>query len=169
MEHICTTVISEGGQESTGITYYLSTGGTHIDANAADSLYAVIGMRLKSTHLSATVIPEYVSILTETSDDVEWVLVSNPTVAGTFTYADETNMPVQAAYGATANTVTGGTQIAGGWVASGASAGAESSALDTELLLGSAIDGTPDELVLCVRPLSANCDAQASIGFRSLL
>lgn len=169
LEHICTTVISEGGQESTGITYYLSTAGTHIDANSVDTLYAGIGIRLKSTHLSATILPEYVSILTESSDDVEWVLVSNPTVAGTFTYADQTNMPVQAAFGATANTVTGGTQLAGGWVAAGASAGALTAALDTELLLGSAIDGTPDELVLCIRPLSANCDAQVSIGFRSLL
>ena len=169
LEHICTTVISEGGQESTGITYYVSTEGTHLDANAVDTLYAGVGLRLKSTHLSATVIPEYVSVLTETSDDVEWCLVMNPTVAGTFAFVDQANAPVQVALGATANTVTGGTKIAGGWLAAGNTAGAVTESLDTELLLGSAIDGTPDELVLCIRPLSINCDVQLAIGYRSLL
>lgn len=169
LEQICTTVISEGGKEDTGLTSYVSTNGVHIDANAVDTTYALLGIRLKSTHLSVTLIPQYVSTLAETSDDYEWILLMNPTVAGTFSYSDVTNMPIQVARGATANTITGGTPIAGGWVKAGVQGGGATENLDTELLLGSAIDGTPDELVLACRPLTANLDIQGSIGFLALL
>ena len=40
--------------------------------------------------------------------------------------------------------------------------------LKNSLLLGAKIDGTPDEIVLCVRPLSANADIQGSLTWREL-
>lgn len=164
--HICSSVISEGGAHEIGTIRYASTNGTHVDANTANTIYALVGLRLKSTHLDAVVKELSVTALAETNDDFEWLVAINPTVAGTFTYADETNSVVQVARGATANTVTGGTFIAGGFADASA---AQNAALDAAIHLGSAIDGTRDELVLCARPLSANADIQGSITWRELV
>lgn len=53
---------------------------------------------------------------------------------------------------------------------SGTSSGAEIAAqLENALYLGATIDGTVDEIVLCIRPLSANADIQASITWREVV
>lgn len=165
MTAICSTVISEGGSQELGILRYKSTEGTHVDADVADTLYAVVGIRLKTTHLDSVVKLANKSMASQTNDDFEWVIMLNPTVAGTFTYNDQTNSAVQAATGATANTVTGGTAITGGFVKNDVQS---SSVLANALYLGSAIDGTRDEIVLCVRPLTANADIQGSLTWREL-
>ncbi|MCH8263889.1 MAG: hypothetical protein IIC10_00720 [Proteobacteria bacterium] len=54
-----------------------------MDANTADLIYALVGIRLKSTHLAATVNLESFSVLAETNDDFEWLVIFNPTVADT--------------------------------------------------------------------------------------
>jgi len=118
LECICSTVISEGGLEETGLFRTLSTAGTHCDANAADTVYAIIGTKLKSTHLDQIYRIKKITMLEEGKADFEWLLLLNPTVAGTFSYSDVSNSPIQAAYGATANTVTGGTPIGGGFSSS---------------------------------------------------
>ena len=165
MKCICSSVISEGGQENNGILRYTSNGVTNVDANVAGTVYAVIGIRLKSTHLESTIKEVKGTLLATTNDNFEWTLRFNPTVAGTFTYADETNSSVQTAKGATANTVTGGLIIDGGY---GSSNVQQSAQLVNSIHLGSKIDGTPDTLVLCVRPLTSNCDMFGSITWREL-
>lgn len=161
--HICTSVVAEGGQEKNGALFAASTGGTHVDANAANSIYAVVGIRLKSTHFGATVRAVQIAMMSETADDFEWSLYWNPTVAGTFTYSDVTNAAVQSATGATENTVTNGTLVACGW---STSSSAMATAIESTIRLGATIGGTADQLVLCVRPLSSNADIQGSLTWR---
>jgi len=165
LECICSTVISEGGLEETGFLRTLSTGGTQCDADTADTIYAVIGTKLKSTHLDQVYRIKKLSMLEEGKADFEWLLLLNPTVAGTFTYSDVSNSAIQAAYGATANTVTGGTLIAGGFSSAG---NAISDDILNSIYAGSTISGTADEMVLCVRPLSANADIQATLTYLEL-
>lgn len=164
--HICDSVASEGGLEDNGVIRSASTNGTHVDANTANTVYAVVGIRLKTTHLDTTIKSLSLSMLAETQDAYEWLMYLNPTVAGTFTYSDETNSAIQAARGATANTVTGGVLIASGWAST---ASGTTAVVDSLLRLGAAIDGTRDEFVLCVRPLGNNSDIQGSITWRELL
>lgn len=173
LDHICSSVISEGGREDNGIIRYQSTSGTHIDANTENTIYAVIGIRLKSTHLGACIKPINTTLIESVgSNHYEWLLLLNPTVAGTFTYSGETNSAVEIATGATANTVTGGYKLAGGFNSSSfLGGGGTSDVLNTALRLGSNIDGTVDELVLCVRPVagSTNINVEGSISWRELL
>ena len=144
----------------------------HINANTADTWYALIGLRLKSTHLGFSIDTVAMHILSETSDDFEWALFLNPTVAGTFTYADH-DSAVQLAIGDTvgnpsANTVTIGSAHA---IARGFGSGSSTEtglAPLTLLKLGAAIDGTRDEIVMCVRPLGSNADYQGSIVWREV-
>ncbi len=165
MECICASIISEGGVQNTGILRTTSTEGTHLNANSADTLYAVIGLRKKTTHLNIVVKEVSMSMLSETNDDFEWAVYLNPTVGGSFTYSDETNSAAQTAKGVTANTVSGGVFINGGFVTV---QGSVSNILTNALSLGASIAGVRDEIVLCVRPLSASADIQASITWREL-
>jgi hypothetical protein len=172
MQTICSTIGSEGGIDPSGLATWESNAGTHIDANTADVIYALLGIRLKSAQLGANIIPHHISVITETATDFEWLLIFNPTVADTFTYGDVTNTAYQTAKGATANTVTGGTVIDGGYVKSSGSGGTAGRAsthdIENQLVLGSAIDGTLDTMVLCCRPLGANADISGGMSLRTL-
>lgn len=174
--HVCSSVISEGGVQDTGLLRYASTGGTHMSTAAENVIYAVLGIRLKSASIGATVKIINTALQIHTaSSELEWILKFNPTVAGTFTYANQTNSGVQIAKGATANTVTGGYDISGGFIESGGASvganGSTSTSLNNALLLGSAIDGTVDEMVLCVRPVAGTTavDVEGSITWRELV
>lgn len=167
LDHICATVISEGGVELTGISRSIDTENTHIDANTADTPYVVLGLRLKTTHLDLTVLPQTISMISETNDDFRWSLHLNPTYNGTLTYGDISNSGCQYAAGATANDITAqGTKLASGYAKS---SGSTSANIINNLRIGSQIDGTRDELILAVTPCSSNADYQASLTFRELL
>lgn len=175
MSHICSTVISEGGSDQFGMLHTRGTGGTHLDANTADTIYALLGMRLKTTHLDATVKPEALSVMAETGTDFEWMLGINPTVAASsaFTYTDVPNSAVQVARGATANTISSSTTftaiIAGGFVKNTVQSGGANLSINSPLGLGATIAGTRDQFVLAVRPLAGNADIQGDITWRELL
>jgi len=172
---ICATVISEDGVQPLGVLRYASTEGTHVDCVTENTLYAIIGIRLKSGHGGASIRVERLGIQIQTgSEDGEWVLVFNPTVAGTFTYAGETNSCVEVARGATANTVTGGTKFAGGFAQStsgGAGSGGIDIPIQNAILLGEDIAGNVDEIVLCWRPIggTSDHDIEGSVTWRELV
>ena len=173
MVHICATVTSEGGAHNLGVLRYKSTEGTHVDCADENTIYAILGLRLKSASIGGTVKMVSVSLAEHAgTKNVEWILKWNPTVAGTFTYGDETNSLVQTAKGASGNTITGGIDIAGGHFSTdkkGGSLGGE--ALEDALTLGAKIDGTVDEIVLCVRPIggSSAIDIEGSLNWRELV
>lgn len=170
LEAMCASVISEGGQEPQGKHSWVSTEGADVSASAADTLYAVVGVKHQVAPKNQTaIVVEGISMIAETNDDFEWMLMFNPTVAGAFTYANVADSHVMRALGATANTITNGTPIAGGWVAGGASAGAVTVALDNALRIGHSIAGVSDEMVLCVRPLSTNLTIQGGMTLRELI
>jgi len=171
LHHICSTVMSEGGLEETGVMRGISTT-THVDASSSGTAYAIAGIKLKSAYKDVTVMPEYVSAIDLQGGAFKWELCLNPTVAGTFTYNDITNSALQAAYGATANTVSAkGTVINSGFVPAGGvnSGSGGDTKITTALRMGSTIDGVMDSIVLVVTPLASNEDIHESITVRELL
>lgn len=68
--HICSTVISEGGVDQTGLVLSTSTGNTQCNANTAGTVYAVLGIRQKSTHLGITIPLIGMSMLASTANDL---------------------------------------------------------------------------------------------------
>lgn len=175
LEHICSSVISEGGTDDLGVIRYKSTNNTATTATTAGVMYAIMGIRLKSTHVSAAVKILSTAIQIQTaSSKIEWKLLFNPTVAGTFTYSNETNSAIQTAVGTSANTVTGGDAFAGGYLESGNNSvgGGRSGAkdLNSARRLGGAIDGTLDEIVLVAMPVngSSNVDVEGSITWQEI-
>lgn len=170
LEHLCSTVISEGGVDDLGILRSQSLEVATVNANVIGTYYALLGIRQKSARLDSTIAMIRLSTLSTTNDPYHWQIRWNPTVAGTFVYADETNSLVQIAKGDTsgnpsANTVTSGTIVDSGY-------GTENSSLDTvitnTLRLGATISGTQDEIVLCVTPGSVNLDITGAFTWREL-
>jgi len=49
LSHICVTIISEGGNDETGIIRYKSVDNTVLNANTTGTLYLALALRLKST------------------------------------------------------------------------------------------------------------------------
>jgi hypothetical protein len=170
LQHICSTVISEGGQQPIGNLHWHSTEQNFINCNTVGTLYAITGMRLKTTSVGLVTNITEVSMLGGTSDNFEWVMMFNPTVASTFTYADHDNSGLQIAMGnpTGVNTVTLGHEMQGGFVASTKDGGADGKEIQNAIKLGTSIAGVADEIVLCARPLSSNADIYGGMGWREL-
>lgn len=160
MSAICATVISEGGQEDLGVLHHRSTAGTQIDMDTEDTLYGIVGLRLKAANFGATIkIVKLAVTLQSASDDVEWVLVFDPAVAGTPTWVNEANSSVQYFIGAAGNIVTGGVHIDAGYVSTSAgqsASGGTAEFIENALRLGAKIDGTAQFIVLSARPINGS-------------
>lgn len=169
LKQICCSVISEGGVNKNGVLRGFSNQDTLINANTSGTIYALCGIRLKSTALDAAIDLVSASVLSATNDNFEWMFILNPTVSTGITFSDETNSGVQTGPGNAGNpstsTVTGGTIL---FTAYGAASTSIISDQKNAVRLGSAIDGTVDEIYLCVRPLAANADYYGSITWREL-
>lgn len=173
LEHICSSVISEGGTQDNGQVRYASTANTQINAAVVGTVYAIKGIRLKSTALDETIKILNASVqIQSASDEFEWLLYFKPTLSSTATWNNETNSSVQTATG-TGLTISAGTIIAGGYIASGSAQNAAADItqeIKNALLLGSAIDGTPDQIWLAGRPLTnVNTLVEGSLTWRELL
>lgn len=178
VEHICCSVMSEGGSQDLGIVRNASTDGIHIDADTENTIYPIIGMRLKSAYIGAVVKILKVAVQLHTASETgEWILALNPTVSGTFTYNDETNSAVQIAKNTAgaATTVTNiGTRIDSGYSQStsgGGGSGGDSSPINNSRYLGVDITETTfDTIVLCWRPIGGtnSHDVEGSITWREL-
>lgn len=167
LDHICCSVMSEGGEQKLGSLLTSSTGATAISANTVGTIYPVVGLRLKSTNIGSDISLVDISLAETAGNKVtEWMVLLNPTVTGTFTYAAVTNSSAEVAIGSTA-TATGGTQTGGGFFSSSNRGGATGSVLTNAIKLGASIAGAVDEMVLCVRPVDGtNQRIHGSITYR---
>lgn len=167
---ICSSLISEGGAEPKGLLFSTDNGVTKVDANEVGKTYALVGIRLKSTYIGAIIDLLNFSVIAATATAFKWSILWNPTVAGTFTYADITNSACQRALGATANEVTGGVQLDSGYApASAQIRGQIEQNLNNAVHLGADINNVVDQIVLAVTPLDANADIFGSIAWREIV
>jgi len=168
MECICATVISEGGNDDIAKTVLASRAGASITLANQDLYTPIVSVRLKPTHLSAHVTPVEVAPFLTTNTNYHWRLFINPTVAGTdaASWTNIANSAVQFDVSRdNTNTLTGGYVIADGYGASSAQVrAAVAASIKSYLTIGSAIDGTPDEMVLGV----ANIDANGGTAYGSI-
>jgi len=168
---ICSSVNSEGATNLIGKVLSANSSNNDLQLTSSGTRYCAMGIRLKTTHFDSVIDILNFDYLAETNDPALWELVLNPTIgAGTFTYTDVTDAAVQISVGnqtaGTPPTATGGTTLASGYVSGNGSINVE---LDSAIKLGAAIDGTRDEIVLVITPITAGLDAYVSYTWRELV
>jgi hypothetical protein len=153
--HICSSVISEGGQQDTGFDFGVDRGSTVFTTLNDADIYPLLAIRLKSAFQWAQVKIHEISIVCTSTSTYRWALLLNPTVAGVaLAFTGITNSAVEADLATTnATKVTGGTQLVSGYNDSSAAGGAGtvSPIATTDLQLGASIAGVSDILVLAVQ------------------
>lgn len=153
LQHICSTVISEGGFNPTGRVTVIDNGTTAVDAATGGTKYALVGIRLNSATLDTVVTILSAEVLMTTAGTFHWEILFNPTIsAGTPSWSQISNSALDRFTGDGNITLTGGTHLASGYGAStgsgGSAAGIAGSVIENAIRLGSAIDGTEDIIVL---------------------
>lgn len=171
MSCVCSTVISEGGTEDLGVIRYTPSPTTALSVPLAGVIYMLRGYRLKTTHFSITNRFLNFSIICTTNDDYEWMWIRNPTVADVVSFVDEGISSCQTVEGQVLNVVTPGTGhvLAGGVIKGGGGLGVVAVDIPNILTLGAAINGTPDEFYLCVRPFTGTADFYYGVERKEIL
>lgn len=146
---ICTSVISEGGFNPTGLTRAI-TNPTAV-AISSGTTEVVLAMRLKEDFFEYTIDPTFVSILALANANSLWYLSINPTYTGSLTWNDVANSSVQVAYGSAFPVTNLGTVVAGGTFSNDLNSLNES--ITTALKIGKSLTGALDELCLIVHAI----------------
>lgn len=161
LEQICSTIMSEGGQEQTGLIMGLNRGATALTTLNTTQLFPLISMRLRTGYLGSSVKPVDFSVICTSTAAYNWYLILNPVVAGTaLAWTAITNSSIEADLVSTsATTVTGGTILRTGTaVQSNAANSGGSIRIDDDFYLGSSIAGTADVLMLAVQRVTGTTE-----------
>lgn len=163
--HICTTVISEGGQEPTGSTYSVDRADTILTTGNDVKFYPLLVLRLQSGKLLSDINPKSLTVISTTANAQFRVIVwlDRP---GLFTFAGAalsfnavTNSTIEYAIPAATNTITfagaPAHQIYSAYALTNHIGGAFGE-LASSIKLGAAIDNTAQYLVLAIQPVPAN-------------
>lgn len=168
MKMICSTVMSEGGADFTGVTRGVSVSGYPGLTIGAGVRRAILGVRLQSTKLDSVneVINASVIVIPQGASNqaaYQYELIHNPTISdGTWTDVS-TDSNFQYWQGSSA--VTGGTTIASGYGSVGASIDLSNTRFEKFLRMGCSVAGKRDEIYLVVTPLDTNSGVYGSITF----
>ena len=160
LNHICSSVISEGGEEYIGTSLTCHTS-TAVATNGTVSFRPILAARLNPTAHDLALILKDINILNTGNGSVLWEVILNPTITGgslTFTNLDNSN--VQFANGSVTLSLSGGYKLFSGFAKEGNASTANGTAAATlvgELAsLGTRINGTPDIIVLAARAVKTN-------------
>ena len=153
---LCSQVSTEGalnGLYSTvGIPYTATT-----TLATSGVKYPYIGYRLKESYKSVTSQYNAVSVLNTSNDNYLLTMEFNPTLSSTPTWIDIPNSPFQYALGNGTPTITTAGHIMTSLIGeAGTTAISTVKFDDNQIRVGSNVNGTLDEMWLCITPLGAN-------------
>jgi len=155
---LCSQVSTEGalnGLYSTvGIQHQTTT-----TLQNSDTKYPYIGYRLKQSYHAVTSQYNSLSILNTSNDNYLLTIEFNPTISTTPTWIDIPNSPFQYALftGTTTATITSDGHVMTSLIGeAGTSALTTLKVDDNQIRVGVNIDGTLDEMWICITPLGAN-------------
>jgi len=171
LDMICSQVSTEGALNELFSTAAIShTGSTTLNTGIK---YPYIGVRLKQGYKS--VVSELVntSILNTSTGNKDFMVTIefNPTLSTPTTWTDLTDSPFQYSLGTgTTQTVSTSGYILNSYIAGvGTSESTILNFNDNQIRIGSNVDGTLDEMWICVTPLSNNIDFRGALNTRYYL
>lgn len=171
LEHICSAVMSEAGVQDIGIPFSADRGTSGLTTLNNASIYPLVGIRLKSTHVGADIKFKRLSLMCDSTSAYRWCLLLNPTVVGTaLTFSDLTNSATQTMVNATnGTTLTGGTVLDSGYGQQNGNGNVEL-ALNTEFRLGVSLADVFDTIYLGISRLSVTAETfYGSMGWQEMV
>lgn len=151
---ICSTVMSEGGQENSGYKFSIDRNRTALSISA-DLKYPILSLRLKTGREAANIFIESIDIIaTNTNVIFRWGLYLNPTITGTaLTYTSSyTGNFEYCATSTTGTTVSDGILLNSGY-GIGTQVSVFTTSVASKLSLGTSINGTRNTIVLTIERL----------------
>ena len=153
---ICSQTSTEGALNG----LYSTVGVTHSSTATLDTSgtkYPYIGYRLKQLYKAVTSQYSSLSILNTSNDNYLMTIEYNPTLSATPTWTDIPNSPFQYSLGVGATTITSSGHIMSSLIGeAGTSALTTIKVDDNQIRVGSNVNGTLDEMWVCITPLGAN-------------
>lgn len=174
MKMICSTVISEGGSDYTGVPRSVNSGTTPITITNQYDRRALIGLRLQSTKLDSVnqlLNIQIADIPQGNSTDAfyKYELVTNPILGGSSVSWQDVSSDSNMQYSVVPNntvTISGGTVIESGFSNRNGNIDLSGEKFQKFLKLGCSIDGIRDEFWVVFTPLDAKSGSQfASMTF----
>lgn len=167
---ICSSVISEGGQNPTGNLFSVDRGSTGLQTLNDSDLYPLIAIRLKSAQQFATVNPKNLSVICTSTSAYRWALLLNPTITGTglsFTSLANSAIEYDVSRTNTSKVAAGtGTQVQSGYAQNQGDSNV-AAILESNIRLGASIAGVSDILVLAVQRINGTTETFfGSLGWR---
>lgn len=157
---ICSSVISEGGKESSGVIRTIDRGITSVNTYANTNIYPLVAIRVKTSYAGTQVTPVSLNVIASNGKQFRWVLLLNPTFVGTSpTFTDISNSALSICNNTDNNTiVTDGTLLLSGY--SDKSGGVvELTNIPISFSIGHTIAGVSDTVVLAVQTVFGQSDS----------
>lgn len=173
--YICSQVSTEGSTTEAGYNnsvISLSTGGTPSNtASTIGTRYALKAIRKKIANRDNSVKVVLPQVFINSADQAIWTLELNPTLSGALTYTDVINSAVQEANGSAVaalgtTVITPGRVLASGIVTQNSMMPSGLFENDFLTFLGSTLNNTMDQIVLCIQPMSSNITVNGVINFK---
>ena len=171
LKQICSTVLSEGGYELTGLQQAV---GIPINSprtlGTAGTFYPVISLRLKTTRLDGIAILSALSAMPITTGNYNWQLIATGTTTGGTWVSAGTNSSVE--YNITGTTFAGGRILASGFFNATNQGSSQIDLLKEALfkfqLERNGLTATPFELTLIIASDSASDTVVASLDWEEV-
>jgi hypothetical protein len=171
MTQVCSSVISEGGYEGFSRRYNVTHDGATLKTlTTAGTQYPIIALRMNANRLDSVIVPSNISaIVQETAnnkpDTVQYRIILNPTVTGG---SWNTHFNGNVDYNNTATSVSGGTDIIGGYISS-SGAFTVSAINDFNFQFGRTQFGVSDVLVFTMTPINDGAKICADISWFEII
>ena len=167
LKQICGTVISEGGYNGFSRLYNVGLGTNEKNLATDGVLYPVISLRLASGRMDSVVIPDGISALVTSNQNINYRLLLNATLSGT-SWQTHFNGNVQTDISATSVLSGSGIDITGGYISQQGTI-AVSPINDFNFQLGRTINQVPDVITLAMAPTSQNTKVLADFSWYEII
>lgn len=170
-KQICNSVMSEAGYEGFGRRYNITKNGSAgTTLTTAGTQYPMVGIRLNSSRLDSVIVPSNISaVLEETAsnkpDTILYRILLNPTVTGG-SWINHYNGNVD--YNITATSVSGGTDVIGGYISSSGSLSL-SNINDFNFQLGRTQAGVSDIFMVTFTPINSGAIVYCDLSWFEII
>ncbi len=166
-DQVCAAVSIGGVNDLVGYPRSIDLGSSFVNADDTALNYLIAAVRLNA--LDEIAFEFMGECISTTNDSFIQRFILNPTIASPPTWNSLSSSGIEYALGDTvgtsSTTITGGTQLAGGY---GDSSSVASLTANSLFQLGADLDGNSDVIALCVQPISSNLDIRGTVNFKTL-